>query len=183
MLSIKSNYPIPLSSWIDAESTNTFFSDLENEYKLLGTKSKIPKKHLFSTPSKKDTMIEKFRNVKKIKWNKKIKIIKKTRNKWNKNGTRRKLNILDDEISNILEKLDVNLTTLKLRCKFCKNPYDFKKERELRLSAEEKINEIERLKEKAENNRDKSVDYLLFGENNLSKLLVDLQYERQKNIP
>ena len=50
-----------------------------------------------------------------------------------KNETKRKINILDDEISNILEKLHVNLTTLKLRCKFCKKPYDFKKERELRL--------------------------------------------------
>ena len=42
------------------------------------------------------------------------------------------LNILDDEISDILEKLDVNLTTLELRCKFCKKPDDFKEERKLR---------------------------------------------------
>ena len=55
-----------------------------------------------------------------------------------KNEIKRKINMLDDEISNILEKLHVNLTTLKLRCKFCKKPYDFKKERELTLSAEEK---------------------------------------------
>ena len=33
------NYSIPLSSWRDMESTDTFFSDLGNEYKLLGTKS------------------------------------------------------------------------------------------------------------------------------------------------
>ena len=46
--------------------------------------------------------------------------------------------MLDDEINDILEKLDVNLTTLKLRCIFCGKPYDFKKERELRLSAKEK---------------------------------------------
>ena len=55
-----------------------------------------------------------------------------------KNEIKRKINMLDDEISIILEKLHVNLTTLKLRCKFCKKPYDFKKERELTLSAEEK---------------------------------------------
>ena len=36
-----------------------------------------------------------------------------------KNETKRKLNMLDDEIYDILEKLDVNLTTLKLRCIFC----------------------------------------------------------------
>ena len=34
-----------------------------------------------------------------------------------KNETKRELNILDDEISHILEKLYVNLTTLELRCR------------------------------------------------------------------
>ena len=67
-----------------------------------------------------------------------------------KNETKRKLNMLDDEINNILEKLDVNLTTLKLRCIFCRKSYDFKKEIELRLSAKEKINKIEGLKEEVE---------------------------------
>ena len=46
--------------------------------------------------------------------------------------------MLDDEISNILENLDVNTTTLELRCRFCQKPHDFEKERELRLLA--KIN-------------------------------------------
>ena len=59
-----------------------------------------------------------------------------------KNETKGKLNILDDEIYDILEKLDVNLTTLELRCIFCEKPHDFEKETELRLSAKEKINEI-----------------------------------------
>ena len=63
-----------------------------------------------------------------------------------KNETKRKLNILDDEINDILEKLDVNLTTLELGHRFCEKPYDFKKERELTLSAKEKINKIEGLK-------------------------------------
>ena len=65
-----------------------------------------------------------------------------------KNETKRKLNMLDDEINYILEKLDVRLTTLKLRFIFCGKPYDFKKERELRLSAREKINKTEGLKKK-----------------------------------
>ena len=60
------------------------------------------------------------------------------------------MNILDDEINDILEKLDVNLTTLKLRCIFWGKPHDFEKERELRLSAKEKINKTEVLKEKVE---------------------------------
>ena len=77
--------------------------------------------------------------------------------------------MLDDEINYILEKLDVNLTTLKLRCIFCGKPYDFKKERELRLSAKEKIDKIERLKEKVELS-----DFLLDDETKVSKLLTDL---------
>ena len=42
-----------------------------------------------------------------------------------KNETKRKLNMLDDEINDILEKLDVNLMTLELRCIFCEKPHDF----------------------------------------------------------
>ena len=39
-----SNYPISLLSYVDIESIETFFFDLEDEQKRLGTKSKqIPK--------------------------------------------------------------------------------------------------------------------------------------------
>ena len=55
--------------------------------------------------------------------------INKIKNKI-KNETKRKLNILDDEINDILEKWDVSLTTLKLRCIFWGKPYDFIKESE-----------------------------------------------------
>ena len=40
-----------------------------------------------------------------------------------KNEAKRKLNMVDDEISDILKKLDVNVATLKLRCKFCEKLY------------------------------------------------------------
>ena len=54
--------------------------------------------------------------------------------------------MLDDEISNISETLDVDLTTSLLKCEIFKN---FERERELGLSsAKEKINKIERLKKK-----------------------------------
>ena len=99
-----------------------------------------------------------------------------------KNETKRKLNMLDDEINDILEKLDVNLTTLELRCIFCEKPHDFEKERELRLSAKEKINEIKRLKEEAENNKDKLLDYLLDDENKFLKSLNDLEYEKHDSL-
>ena len=42
-----------------------------------------------------------------------------------KNKTKRKLNMLDDEVNDILEKLDVDLTTLITKCKFFEKPYDF----------------------------------------------------------
>ena len=64
------------------------------------------------------------------------------------------MNILDDEINNILEIINVNLTTLELRCI------------------------IKRLKEEVENNEDELLDYLLDGETKVSKLLNDLEYEK-----
>ena len=42
--------------------------------------------------------------------------------------------MLDDEINDTNEKLDVNVTTLELRCNFCEKPGNFEEERELRLS-------------------------------------------------
>ena len=89
--------------------------------------------------------------------------------------------MLDDEINNILKKLNVNLTTLELRCRFCKKPSDSEKERELRLSVKEKINEIERLKE-VENNKDESLHHLLDGETKILKLLANLEYERDEAL-
>ena len=50
--------------------------------------------------------------------------------------TKRKLNMLDDNKSDTLEELDVDLTTLELKYKFVENfekPHDFEKERKLRL--------------------------------------------------
>ena len=90
--------------------------------------------------------------------------------------------MLDYEINDILEKLDENLTTLKLKCIFCGKPCDFKKERELRLSAKEKINKIEGLKKEVENNEDELLDYLLDGESKVSKLLTNLEYKKNRNI-
>ena len=56
-------------------------------------------------------------------------------------------------------------------------PRDFEKERELRLLAKERINEIETLKEEAKS-KDKLLNHLLDGENKFSKLLTDLEYEK-----
>ena len=88
----------------------------------------------------------------------------------------------DDEINDILQKLDENLTTLKLISIFCGKPYEFKKETELRLSAKEKINKIEGLKEELENNEDELLDFLLDGETKVSKLLTDLEYEKIETL-
>ena len=59
---------------------------------------------------------------------------------------------------------------------------NFKKERELRLSAKEKINKIEGLKKEVENNEDELLDYLLDSESKVSKLLTDLEYKKNRNI-
>ena len=50
-----------------------------------------------------------------------------------------------------------DLTTLITKCKFFEKRYEYdsiEKERELIILAKERINEIKRLKEKAENNKD-----------------------------
>ena len=86
--------------------------------------------------------------------------------------------MLDDEINDILEKLDVGLTTLELRCKFCGKMYDFEKERQLRLLAKELINETKKLKEGAEHNKNKLLSQLLDGETKIFKSLTDLEYEK-----
>ena len=71
--------------------------------------------------------------------------------------TKRKLNMLDDNKSDTLEELDVDLTTLELKCKFFENfekPHDFKTEKILRLLWKEKIHEIERLTEGVKKEKD-----------------------------
>ena len=40
-----------------------------------------------------------------------------------KNEPERELSMLNDEMSNILEKVDVNLTILELRCRFCEKRF------------------------------------------------------------
>ena len=66
-------------------------------------------------------MIEEFKDELKSLKNifneiKKTRIIKRTRNKRKKNETKRKLNMLDDEVNDILEKLDVDITALIAKC-------------------------------------------------------------------
>ena len=88
-------------------------------------------------------MIEEFKDELKSLRNifneiKKTRIIKRTRNKRKKNETKRKLNMLDDEVNDILEKLDVDITALIAKCNFAKKPYDFEcveEERKLRIIA------------------------------------------------
>ena len=92
--------------------------------------SNIPKKPFPLTPSKKYLMIEEFKDelksLKKI-FNeiKKLELLTEQEINEIKNDTKRKLNMLDDEINDILEKLDVDLTTLITRCKFFEKPFYF----------------------------------------------------------
>ena len=66
-------------------------------------------------------MIEEFKDELKDFKNilnkiKKLELLRKQEINEMKNETKRKLNTLDDEMSDILEKLNVNLMTLELRC-------------------------------------------------------------------
>ena len=65
--------------------------------------------------------------------------------------------MLDDEINDILEKLGIDLKNLITKCELFEKPYEYdciEKEKELRILAIERVNEIKRLKEEAENNKD-----------------------------
>ena len=155
---------IPPSSWIDTEWTDTFFSDLENEYKLFGTKSKktvnfsnILKIPFSLTPSKKYIIIEKFKDELKDLYDilnkiKELELLREQEINEIKNESKWKLNMIDNEINEILENLDVDLTTLRLECKFFEKPYEYnsnKKERKLRILAKQKINEIKKIKKRS----------------------------------
>ena len=98
---------------------------------------------------------------------------------------KRKLNMSDDEIKDILENLDVDLTTLRLKCKFFRKPYEknsIEKDRKLRILVKQRINEIKRLKEETENTKDNLLDHLLERGNDFSKLLTDLEYEKHDTL-
>ena len=94
-----------------------------------------------------------------------------------KNETKRKLNMLDDEINNILGKFNVDLAILRLKCELFEKPCEYnsiKKERKLRILAKERINEMKRLKEEVKNNEDKLLD----DETKIIKLSTDLRYKK-----
>ena len=100
-------------------------------------KERKAKKTSFLTLSKKYIMTEEFKNELKSFKNtlneiQKLESLKEQEINEIKNDAKRKLNMLDDEKSNISENLDVDLTTLILRCKILKI---FERERELGLSA------------------------------------------------
>ena len=93
--------------------------------------------------------------------------------------------MLDDTINDILEQLDVDLTTLITKCKLFEKPYEcdsIEKKRELRILTKERRNETKRLKQEAENNKDELLNDLLEGENEIFKLLTDLKYEKHSAL-
>ena len=131
MLNKPLSYSILFASWIDVEWTDTFSSNLKNKYELLGTKSKQIPKMYFCLGLLRKLREDKLRNTVKefrdklkdakiiLNEIKKLELLREQKINEKKKETKRKLNMLDDEISDILEKLDVNVTTLKLRCRFC----------------------------------------------------------------
>ena len=134
------------------------------------------------------TMIEEFKDELKDFKNilnkiKKLELLREQEINELKNERKRKLNMLDDEISDILEQLDVDSKTLELRCSFCEKPHNFKKENQgkrkrIKIISKRKKKEIERLKEEVKNYKDELLDRLLDGEAKIYKLLTDLEYEK-----
>ena len=60
--------------------------------------------------------------------------------------------MLDDEINDILEKWDVDLRTLRLKCKFFEKPYEYnyiEKKRELRILAKKKKKRNRKIKRRS----------------------------------
>ena len=71
-------------------------------------------------------MLEKFKNELKTLKNilneiKKLKLLREQEINEIKNKTKRKWNLVDDDINDILEKLDVGLMTSEVRCRFYEN--------------------------------------------------------------
>ena len=91
-------------------------------------------------------MIEEFKEELKSLKNifneiKKLELLREQEINEIKNETKRKLNMLDDEINNILGKLYVDLAILRLKCEFFEKPHEYssiKKERKSRILAKKK---------------------------------------------
>ena len=107
-----------LSSYFNIESGNIIFSSaLTNKYKLLKISNRLKERN---------KMIKEFKDELKslkiiLNEIKKLELLREQEMNKIRNDTKRKLNMLDDEISDISETLDVNLMTLVLRCKFFLN--------------------------------------------------------------
>ena len=126
-------------------------------------------------------MIEEFKDEIKSLRNilneiKKIRIIKRTRNKWNKNRIKhaRWWN------KRYFRKVKAKFNNFRTKRQSFGNTHDLEEERELRLPATTKKvkSEIKRLRKEAENNKDELLDHSLDDENKFSKLLTDLEYEK-----
>ena len=138
MFNKPSNYLISPSSYVDIESTDTFFLIQRMNTNFQELNQNKYQKYLFIQYSKnikvdnlRNTM-EKFKGELKDLKNilnaiKELEIFREQEINEIKNETKRELNMLYHEISDILEKLDVNLTTLKLRCRLRKKKKILKK--------------------------------------------------------
>ena len=104
-----------LSSYFNIESGNIIFSSaLTNKYKLLKISNRLKERNKMIKESK-----DELKSLKIILNEiKKLELLREQEMNKIRNDTKRKLNMLDDEISDISETLDVNLMTLVLRCKF-----------------------------------------------------------------
>ena len=125
------------------------------------------------------TVIKKFKD--EIKGLKNIlnvikitRVIKRTRNKWNKKKIKyarwwdkRYLRIVGFRFNGFRTKMQV----------LGKNTWLWRRNR-IKTISKERINEIKRLNEEVKNNKDELLDNLLDNEKKFSELLKDLEYEK-----
>ena len=95
--------------------------------------------------------------------------------KYIKNTTKINFRLLNYEINDILKGLKLELKHEALKNRYYKILDSYEDEINLRLEAKEKINEVERLKKEL---RDKE-DILLTIKTKFSKILTDLEYEKE----
>ena len=160
LVNLLEHYSLLSTTLLNHQETNRNLLELNQNKQLI---FQIYQKKTFPlTLSKKYVMIEEFNDEIKGWKNtlneiKKIELFREQEINEIKNETRGKLNLLDGEINDILKKSDVDLTTLIITCNFFDNPYEYnfiEEQRELRIAAKERINEIKRLKEETKINKD-----------------------------
>ena len=194
-LIFRKKFNLPSGTLLPAEYNSA--ESITNKYRFFLTKSNQtvifsnrPKNLFLKILSKKYMMIKKIND--KIKGLKNVlnevkntRTIKRARNKWNKKWNKKKVKYVRWWNKRYIRKVRCRFNSFNKEMQFFWKSYEYdsiEKERELRILAKERINEIKALKEKAENNDNELLDDLLNAKNPIPKLLTGLEYEKKDTL-